>query len=85
ASHNLVCCATFIFQTRPSIITETMPGPTEFSRAHLKSRNSCLFLKRAAFAALKSLGIHKRFLRFLPYICLPFAKNPLISLFSDTL
>ena len=25
------------------------------------------------------------FLRFLPYICLPFAKNPLISLFSDTL
>ena len=41
-----------------------MPGPTEFSRAHLKSRNSCLFLQRAAFAALKSLGIHKRFLRF---------------------
>ena len=63
-----------------------MPGSTEFSRAHLKSRNSCLFLQRAAFAALKSLGIHKGFLRFFAlYLCLPFAKNPLIPLFSDTL
>ncbi|OUN87396.1 hypothetical protein B5G03_04500 [Gemmiger sp. An50] len=49
----------------------------------LKSRNFHLFLQAVGAAALKMLGIHKGFLRFLPCsLALP-AKNMGISLFSE--
>ena len=47
----------------------------------LKNQNSRLFLQTAANAVLKSLGIRKGFLRFLPCIRLLFAKNPAIPVF----
>ena len=50
-----------------------------FTRGYLKSRNYCLFLQSTAATALKILGIHQGFLRFLPCICLLLAENSSIS------
>ena len=50
--------------------------PSFFLRVYLKSRKYGLFLQTQRDFALKSLGIHKGFQDFLPYILLVFAKYP---------
>src|SRR5699024_10976557 len=58
--------------------------PRESTRGYLKSRNHRLFLQSTPATALKILGIHQGFLRFLPCICLLLVENSSISWFSET-